>query len=247
MRFARGIAAVVLVLFAGACESNSSTPLRTDSSRTSIVPVPAGGDATVARVVDGDTIVVDLAGTSAKVRLIGVDTPETKDPRKAVQCFGREASARTADLLPVGTAVRLAYDVERNDRYGRTLAYVYRIEPNDSDEPRKGSFVNADLVRDGYASAYTYPPNVAHADEFVALQREARDAGRGLWGACPVEPSTPTTPTGGACDPAYPDACIPPPPPDLDCGDIASRAFRVLAPDPHHFDSNGDGRGCEGL
>ena len=93
------------------------------------------------------------------MRLIGIDTPETKDPRKPVQCFGREASARTKQLLPAGTAVRLVYDVERNDRYGRTLAYVF--------DARDGRFVNAVLVRDGYASVYTYPPNVAHADEFV--------------------------------------------------------------------------------
>jgi micrococcal nuclease len=136
--------------------------------------------------------------------------------------------------------VRLVYDVERNDRYGRTLAYVY--------DSQDGAFVNAALVRDGYASAYTYPPNVAHADEFVALQRDARDAGRGLWGACPVAPEPADIPEseGSACDPAYPDACIPPPPPDLDCGDLAARGFRVLAPDPHRFDSNGDGVGCEG-
>ncbi len=236
---------VVLVLILGACESDSSARRDTHSPPTSVVPIPAGDDATVVRVVDGDTISVDLGGRETKVRLVGIDTPETKDPRKAVQCFGREASARTADLLPVGTGVRLAYDVERNDRYGRTLAYVYRKE-----SARTGSFVNADLVRDGYASAYTYPPNVAHADEFVALQSEARDAGRGLWGACredPAAPTMPTTPTDGACDPAYPDACIPPPPPDLDCGDVSARGFRVLAPDPHHFDSNGDGRGCEGF
>lgn len=135
--------------------------------------LPPGDAAAVERVVDGDTIVVT---GGERVRLIGVDTPETKDPRKAVQCFGKEASAHTEALLPPGTAVRLVYDVERRDRYRRTLAYVYR--------ETDGLFVNADLVASGYAQILTIPPNVAHADDFRALQAEARDAGRGLWSAC---------------------------------------------------------------
>jgi micrococcal nuclease len=208
--------------------------------------LPVGDDAIVTRVVDGDTIVVGVAGRDTTVRFIGIDTPETKDPRKPVQCFGREASARSAQLLPAGSKVRLAYDVERTDRYGRTLAYVYRREGDGS-----GAFINAVLVGEGYASVYTYPPNVAHANQFVALQREARDAERGLWGACPVTPEPTTAPGppaagGSGCDPSYPDACIPPSPPDLDCGDVTARGFRVLAPDPHRFDGNGDGIGCDG-
>lgn len=135
--------------------------------------MPAGDHTTVQRVVDGDTIVV--AGDE-RVRFIGMDTPETKDPRKPVQCFGKEASRRTEQLLPTGTAIVLVYDADRFDRYGRTLAYVYRA--------RDGMFVNASLVRDGYAVAYTVPPDVAHADDFVALEREARNAGRGLWTTC---------------------------------------------------------------
>lgn len=230
---------VLALLTLAACGSDSSGSQDGRTSST-VAGLPAGDDATVVRVVDGDTIVVRLDGRDTTVRLVGVDTPETKDPRKSVQCFGREASARTEKLLPEGTAVRLGYDVERNDRYGRLLAYVY--------DARDGGFVNAALVRDGYASVYTYPPNVAHAEEFVDAQREARDAGRGLWGACPVtpEPTAVADSGGAACDPAYPDACIPPPPPDLDCGDVAARSFQVLAPDPHRFDSNGDGIGCEG-
>lgn len=81
-------------------------------------------------------------------------------------------------LLPVGTPIRLVYDVQRLDRYGRTLAYVHRLAD--------GVLVNAAMVRDGYAAVLTVPPNVAHADEFVALQRAAREANRGFWGACPV-------------------------------------------------------------
>lgn len=134
------------------------------------------GQAQVVRVVDGDTIVVRLGGTEEKVRLLGIDTPESVDPRSPVQCFGKEASAHTAALLPPGTKVRLVRDVEARDRYSRLLAYVYR----DDD----GAFVNLQLAQEGYAAVLTYPPNVAHAAEITAAAAAARDAGRGLWSAC---------------------------------------------------------------
>jgi len=118
---------------------------------------------------------VRLGGREETVRLIGIDTPETVDPRSPVECFGEEASARTKALLPAGTHVRLVADVEARDRYDRLLAYVYRDD---------GTFVNLSLVEDGYASVLTYPPNVAHVDEFTAAAARARDEGRGLWGAC---------------------------------------------------------------
>lgn len=151
----------------------TTTTTSAPASTSTTGAVPAGAAATVERVVDGDTIV--LAG-GERVRLIGVDTPETKDPRKPVQCFGEAASAHTSALLPPGTAVRLEHDVEPRDRYGRTLAYVYRASD--------GLLVNADLVASGFAQILTIPPNVAHVDEFRALQTEAREAGRGLWSAC---------------------------------------------------------------
>jgi micrococcal nuclease len=139
--------------------------------------VPAGANAVVERTVDGDTIRVrTAAGRRERVRLIGIDTPETKDPRRPVQCFGEEASAYTARLLPPGTAVRLERDVELRDRYGRLLAYVYRA--------RDGTFVNLVLAREGYARPLTIPPNVAHVDEVVSATRQAREEGRGLWNAC---------------------------------------------------------------
>ena len=145
--------------------------------------VPLIGDgperepATVERVVDGDTLELVDGRT---VRLIGIDTPETVHPSQPVECFGAEASAHLAELLPAGEPVLLEYDVELTDRYGRTLAYVHRA--------RDGLHVNAAMVAEGYATVATYPPNVAHTDEFVRLQAEAAEAGKGLWGSCPVEP-----------------------------------------------------------
>jgi micrococcal nuclease len=136
----------------------------------------ADGRASVVRVVDGDTVEVRIDGRDETVRLIGIDTPETVDPRSPVECFGQEASDHTKALLPEGTEVRLVADVEARDRYDRLLAYVYR----DDD----GTFVNLALVEDGYASVLTYPPNVAHSSEFTAAAARARDEGRGLWGAC---------------------------------------------------------------
>lgn len=196
--------------------------------------VPSGDDVTVARVVDGDTIVVTGDVT---VRLIGVDTPETRHPQLGVQCYGHEATAFTAELLPPGTPVRLVYDVERTDRYGRTLAYVYRLAD--------GTFVNGELVRQGVAQVATVPPNVRHAEDFLRWQRAARERQAGLWQACAGGDGTPA-PEGSACDPAYPSHCLPSPPPDLDCGDLDVRDVVVRPPDPHHLDGDGDGIGCAG-
>lgn len=130
----------------------------------------------VERVVDGDTIIVQGVG---RVRLIGVDTPETVHPRRPVECFGKEASAFAKRLLE-GQRARLEYDQERTDRYGRTLAYVHL--PN-------GTFANAEIVRQGYGHAYTRFP-FRYLEEFRRYEREARQGGRGLWGAkCAVAPS----------------------------------------------------------
>jgi micrococcal nuclease len=134
------------------------------------------GAATVDRVVDGDTIIVRLAARRERVRLIGIDTLESVKPNTPVQCFALEASHRTKSLLPAGTSVRLEGDVEARDQYGRLLAYVFR--------QHDGLFVNLSLAKDGYAVPYTFPPNVAHADEFVSAAAAARTANRGLWGRC---------------------------------------------------------------
>lgn len=132
----------------------------------------------VSKVVDGDTFWVDDGSEKGKkVRLIGVDAPETRSSsRKEVGYFGNESKVYLKSLLE-GKQVRLDYDVDQTDRYGRTLAYVYL---------RDGTFINAELIKNGFAIVLTVSPNVRFADEFVALQREARDAQRGLW-AKPVK------------------------------------------------------------
>jgi micrococcal nuclease len=129
----------------------------------------------VVKVVDGDTIDVRLGDTTERVRYIGVDTPETKDPRKPVQCFGQRASDFNTRLVD-GADVRLVRDVEQRDRYGRLLAYVYRA--------RDDLFVNAELARLGYARPLTIAPDVRYANRFTALADGARERGRGLWSAC---------------------------------------------------------------
>jgi micrococcal nuclease len=131
--------------------------------------------ARVLRVVDGDTILVSVGGAQERVRYIGVDTPETVKPRTPVQCFGKQASAFNHGLVD-GRDVRLVADAEARDRYGRLLAYVYR-EPD-------GLFVNAQLVRYGYATTLTIAPNVRFAERLRTLATAARTAGRGLWSAC---------------------------------------------------------------
>ena len=136
---------------------------------------------TVSRVVDGDTIVLS---DGRKIRLIGVDTPEVyycekllRDSKKSgqdiktIQALGKRASAFTKELC-LGKKVRLEYDAERYDRYKRTLAYVYLED---------GTFVNAKIMQEGFAQVMTIPPNVKHADLFLKLQKEAREANRGLW------------------------------------------------------------------
>lgn len=237
------VAAILLLSLAlAACTTNTpdSGPSPTHSptvfqgTSTAVLPQPspttqlAAGisQALVVRVIDGDT--VEIEG-GERVRYIGMDTPESTNQH---ECFGEEASARNRALVE-GRVVDLETDVSNRDRYGRLLRYVYL----------DGVMVNEQLVQEGYATVSTFPPDVKYQDRFLAAQRAARDAGIGLWSAC-VTPSSPSS--EGNCDPSYPDVCIPPPPPDLQCADVPFRNFRVLPPDPHHFDGNRDGRGCEG-
>ena len=138
--------------------------------------LPYAAEPTVIDVVDGDTIDLRIGYSRERVRLLGIDTPETKDPRKPVQCFGREASERTARLLPKGTIVRLELDLEERDAFNRLLAYVWRAAD--------GLFINLDLVAQGYADILSIAPNTGHADELRAAMNSAKTGSRGLWSAC---------------------------------------------------------------
>lgn len=160
---------VVLVVLAGCSVApRGDAPQATANQEYAV-------NATVIRVVDGDTVDFDIGGTKERVRLIGIDTPETKKPDTPVQCYGPEASAFTESLLPEGTPVHLERDVEARDKYNRLLAYVYLAD---------GTFVNLAIVRGGYAHLLTIPPNVTHADDFVAAARAAEAENAGLWGGC---------------------------------------------------------------
>jgi micrococcal nuclease len=144
-----------------------------DGSGLDPAELPRTVRAHVVRAVDGDTALVRLRGDTEYVRYIGVDTPETVKPGTPVQCYGPRAHDYDQRLV-AGRTVRLVFDREREDVYGRLLAYVYAGR----------RFVNAALVRGGYARTLTIPPNTAHADLFARLAQRAARHGRGLWGRC---------------------------------------------------------------
>ncbi len=200
--------------------------------------------AVVTRIIDGDTFDAVISGRRDRVRPIGVDAPEATSK---VEPYGPEATEFARRLLS-GKNVWLERDVEPRDRYGRLLAYVWLKPPTSRTitEIRTTMF-NAILLAEGYAQLLTIPPNVRYVEAFRVLQTEARDRGKGLWATTPPAPASPTAPrvSQKQCDPSYPDVCIPSPPPDLDCADIPYRRFRVLPPDPHRFDGDKDGIGCE--
>ena len=154
----------VVVLGVGGCRSAASSG------------GPVSGVGTVVRVVDGDTVDVRLGGGTERIRLIGVDTPESVAEDRPVQCFGTEASARTSALLPVGAEVRVERDEVTRDRYGRLLAYLWRSDDD--------LLVNLALVEGGYADAVTFGDNEALYELLAAAEARARASGAGLWSAC---------------------------------------------------------------
>ena len=161
------LALVVFVLVRGGDDDDAPDPERSAP--------PDHELARVVDVVDGDTIEVELGGEIEDVRYIGVDTPETVAPGEPVACFGPEAS-HANERLVAGEQVRLVFDAEQRDHYGRLLAYVY-VEPKDL-------LVNAELLRRGLARTLTIEPNDSLAERFARIERAAANAGRGLWGAC---------------------------------------------------------------
>ncbi len=163
------------------------------------VPAAAWQVGQVTRVIDGDTIDVSTGGQVKRVRYIGVNTPETVDPRVGVECFGREASAANKAMVE-GKTVYLEKDVSETDSFGRLLRYVFTAD----------AFVNAELVAQGFAYSTAYPPDVKYQGTFEGLQQDARAAGRGLWGAgCQGgtrAPAAPTPTRSSAPPPAQPPA-----------------------------------------
>lgn len=139
----------------------------------------AAGPLTQARVehvVDGDTVDLVIDGRTERVRLLGIDAPESVSRNVPRQCFGSEASDALAEALPIGAAVDISRDLEARDRYGRLLLYLHRTDD--------GLFINRWLVEAGYAEAVSYEPNVAHAPAFAAARHRAVTAAAGLWAAC---------------------------------------------------------------
>jgi micrococcal nuclease len=197
----------------------------------------------VVNVVDGDTIDVVVDGTKVRVRYIGMDTPETHN---GLEWLGPEASAANSQLV-MGREVVLEKDVSETDQYGRALRYVWLHDG------ATWTLVNLELIKLGFAAVMRYPPDVKYVDPiFVPAEEAARAAGIGRWGASPTPVATapPATPVAQTnCEPSYPGICIPIGSPDLDCGDISWRRFVVLwdvpNPDPHRFDGDQDGIGCE--
>jgi endonuclease YncB( thermonuclease family) len=150
------------------------TPLPLDSQKHVVLGTTDASHPTqtakVIKVIDGDTIEIE---GGKKVRYIGMNTPETHDPRRGVQCFGKEAAAKNKELVE-GKEITMVKDVSETDKYKRLLRFVYV----------DGIFVNDYLVRQGFAFATTYPPDVGFADQFKAAEQEARENNRGLWNSC---------------------------------------------------------------
>ena len=194
----------------------------------------------VVKVIDGDTIKLE---NGEAVRYIGIDTPETVHPSKPVQCFGKEASDKNKELVE-GKVVKLEKDITDRDKYGRLLRYVWVGD----------LFVNDYLVREGYAYAYTYPPDVKYSEQFVQAQREARENNRGLWAGCleqEVAEETPSPPAESTLPEEETNCSYN----AYNCSDFsthaeAQRVFEVCGGvnnDIHKLDSDKDGLACESL
>ena len=217
-------------------------------------------------VNDGDTIEVWLNNRYERVRLVGIDTHEVGGGYQQEECYGPEASRFLKALLNVDGEIWIEQDVEDQDQYGRLLRWVWADFGTG-----QVYLLNEALVRAGFAERYRNTPNDLYLEELLDAEAFAQDYQLGLWASCdtpyrassntsqvsaprstqaPTASTIPSAPsavdTRPDCDPAYPDVCVPPFPPDLSCADIPYDHIRVLPPDPHHLDGNGDGMGCEG-
>lgn len=180
-----------------AAVGNISQPAEINTTPSPVSPSTEGERFRVVRVVDGDTIEVEINGKTEPVRYIGIDTPETVDPRRPVQCFGVAASKKNKELVE-GKMVRLEKDITDRDKYNRLLRYVWLGD----------TLVNQTLVEQGYAKSYSYPPDVKYQDLFVAAERKAQEDKLGLWTACiSTSPAVSATPTVAASASASNPSC----------------------------------------
>ena len=185
---------------------------------------------TVSHVVDGDTLAVRLDnGRRERVRLIGIDTPERGG------CLSARATGQ-ARRLAHNRRVVLRGDATQDtrDRYGRLLAYAWV----------GGRDLGYQQIASGLARVYVYDRPFERLSAYRRAEGLGRARPQSVWRGCPQPVETPSTP-GQSCDSSYPTVCIPPPPPDLDCADVPYRNFAVRGADPHRFDGEGDGVGCE--
>lgn len=204
----------------------------------------------VVKVTDGDTITAIIRGKNESIRLLGIDTPETVDPRKPVQCFGKAASDKMKSLV-LGKFVKLIDDSTQGnrDKYKRLLRYVYLPDS-------KATFVNGEMVKQGFAFSYKeYPTKML--EKFNNFEKYARENNLGLWGACPIT-LTPVMPTSSLKQ-SFPQNSVESSAiysgGDKDCSDFsthaAAQAFFIAqggpAGDPHKLDADGDGLACESL
>ena len=167
----------VIALAAAALTACVQTEAATAEPTTTVTaPGSNAANAVIDDVVDGDTVDVIIDGRQERIRLIGIDTPETKKRNSPIECFGPEASAFTELLLPVGTPVYIERDIVNRDDYGRILGYVYRADD--------GIFINYELMRQGFAQPMSIPPNDAFAELFADAARAAEADNAGIWAAC---------------------------------------------------------------
>ena len=173
MKIARVAAVVASLLVLSACDALGITeaPTTTVSAPAGLVP-----NGVIEYVIDGDTVDVIINGQEERIRLIGIDTPETKQRDHPIECFGPEATAFTEFLLPVGTPVRVERDIVNRDDYGRLLGYVYRADD--------GIFVNYEVMRQGFGQPLSIGPNDLYAELFADAAGEAEADNAGLWAAC---------------------------------------------------------------
>jgi micrococcal nuclease len=179
----RALSAGACALALVACGGGDSAPqtkaqTKAQSKAQTTARAASVDTAIIVEVIDGDTVTLEVAGHTETVRLVGIDTPETVHPTKPVECFGPQASAFLARLLPPGTPVRIRRDTQARDSYGRLLLYLFLPAP-DGDK-----FVNLELVARGYAVPLSIEPNTRWRAAFVDAAFDAQRNSRGLWGVC---------------------------------------------------------------